>query len=95
MKYYKDTNNQIFAYEADGSQDAFIKGGLTQITDEEYAEMTAPPPETPEQIQVRINEEAIAYLSSTDWYVVRFVETGVAIPEEILAERQAARERVV
>jgi hypothetical protein len=52
-------------------------------------------PETPEQIQARINEEALAYLSSTDWYVVRFAETGVAIPEKILVERQAARERVV
>lgn len=30
-------------------------------------------------------------LLPTDWYVVRFVETGVAIPAEILAERQAIR----
>lgn len=29
----------------------------------------------------------------TDWYVVRFAETGIAIPSEILAERQAIRNR--
>lgn len=29
----------------------------------------------------------------TDWYVVRYVETGIAIPSEILAERQAIRNR--
>lgn len=29
----------------------------------------------------------------TDWYVVRYVETGISIPSEILAERQAIRNR--
>jgi hypothetical protein len=33
-----------------------------------------------------------AYLADTDWYVTRKVETGKAIPEEILAARNAARE---
>lgn len=36
MKHYKDPNtNQVFAYEADGSQDDFIREGLVPITDEE------------------------------------------------------------
>lgn len=37
----------------------------------------------------------IAYeeLLHTDWYVVRFIETGIAIPEEILRQRQAIREK--
>ena len=36
MKYYKDPNtNEIYAYEADGSQDEFIKPGLVAITDDE------------------------------------------------------------
>ena len=33
-------------------------------------------------------------LAETDWYVVRFVETGKAIPEEVLAERQEKRDRI-
>ena len=35
-----------------------------------------------------------AYLTSTDWYATRMAETGKAIPEEIIAERQKARERI-
>ena len=50
---------------------------------------------TPEQLQAQANAEARAYLASTDWYVVRFAETGVAIPADIAAARQAARESVV
>lgn len=38
MKHYKDPNtNEIYAYEVDGSQDAFIKEGLVAITDAEVA----------------------------------------------------------
>lgn len=33
-------------------------------------------------------------LSATDWYAVRYAETGVEIPDEIKAERQAAREEI-
>ncbi|HGX9688505.1 TPA: phage tail protein, partial [Escherichia coli] len=32
MKYYKDENNVVYAYDADGTQDAFIKEGLVPIT---------------------------------------------------------------
>lgn len=35
MKHYKDSENNVYAYEADGSQDAFILDGLTPITDAE------------------------------------------------------------
>ncbi len=35
-----------------------------------------------------------AYLTSTDWYATRMAETGKAIPEEVIAERQAARDRI-
>ena len=34
------------------------------------------------------------YLNATDWYAVRFAETGVEIPGEIKAERQSAREEI-
>lgn len=34
MKHYKDPNtNEVYAYEADGSQDEFIKPGLVPISD--------------------------------------------------------------
>lgn len=45
--------------------------------------------------QAKSNAEARAYLTSTDWYVIRFQETGVAIPVDIAAARQAARDSIV
>ena len=45
--------------------------------------------------QLKINADSLAYLASTDWYVVRFAETGVAIPSEVSAARAAARVSVV
>lgn len=50
---------------------------------------------TPEEYQTKVNAEARAYLASTDWYAVRFAETGVVIPADIAAARQSAREAVV
>lgn len=38
MKHYKDPNtNEVYAYEANGSQNEVIKVGLVAITDEEAA----------------------------------------------------------
>lgn len=38
MKYYKDpSTSELYAYESDGSQDAYIKEGLVIVTDEEAA----------------------------------------------------------
>lgn len=38
--------------------------------------------------------EARTYLANTDWYVSRFMETGVAIPEDVTLKRQQARESI-
>lgn len=54
-----------------------------------------PPAPTPEQEQERINVAARAYLASTDWFIIRLQETGEPVPEDVLAERAAARARVV
>ena len=51
--------------------------------------------EASEQLQAQINSEALAYLASTDWYVIRMHETGEPVPEGVLAERETARARVV
>jgi hypothetical protein len=47
-----------------------------------------------EEAQAKINADALAYLASTDWYVIRLAETGAAIPTEILAARQQARDSI-
>jgi hypothetical protein len=40
-----------------------------------------------------LKQQQYEELLQTDWYVVRFVETGIEIPEEILQQRQAIREK--
>ena len=57
-------------------------------------EYVAPPP-TPEQLQAKVNTKARAYLSSTDWYVWRFADTGVPIPDDIKTKRQEARDAII
>lgn len=38
--------------------------------------------------------ELQSYLDSTDWYVVRYADTGEAMPADVKAQRQAAREEI-
>lgn len=48
MKYYKDAAYQVYAYEADGSQDHVIPEDLTPITDAEAEALRNPAPTLPE-----------------------------------------------
>lgn len=61
MKYFKDANNNVYAYEADGSQDAFIKNGLVAITEAEK-DLLVNPPETTEQVIARLEGAIDRYL---------------------------------
>ena len=45
--------------------------------------------------QAELTATSQAYLASTDWYITRHAETGVAVPDEITTARAAAREAVV
>jgi hypothetical protein len=90
----------------DGSQ-AIIHDDLTIPFDEgnrDYQEYLAwvaegnaattwePPPLTPEQMAEQACARRDALLSETDWYAVRYAETGKAIPAPVLAYRQALRD---
>lgn len=45
--------------------------------------------------QACINAAARAYLTSTDWYILRLQETGEPVPLDVLEQRSAARAQVV
>lgn len=45
--------------------------------------------------QEKTNQEALDYLASTDWYIVRLSETGVSVPVDVLLKRAEARTKVV
>jgi hypothetical protein len=69
-----------------------VKGGA-------FVALPPPPAPTAEEIaaaaQAATNRQARAYLASTDWYIVRFAESGVAVPAEITTARAAARASIV
>jgi len=46
-------------------------------------------------VQKLMNEDARIYLASTDWYIIRFMETGIEVPEEVTTNRELARANVV
>ena len=72
MKYYKDINNEVFAYEEDGSQDHLI-GDKILMTAEEV-ELHINPPKTEEQIIAEKVIEYKAYLANTDYIVTKIAE---------------------
>lgn len=49
---------------------------------------------TQEELNAKEIAELERYLSSTDWYVSRYTETGKAIPDEVTLHRKYARERI-
>lgn len=50
---------------------------------------------TAQLAQEAINAEALTYLASTDWLIIREVDAGTPCPAEIKADRAAARARIV
>lgn len=51
--------------------------------------------EEAQEEQLRVNAEMRQYLSSTDWYVTRKMETGKEIPQEVELKREEARNSIV
>ena len=45
--------------------------------------------------QAETNATSQAYLDSTDWYITRHAETGVAVPADVTTARAAARAAIV
>jgi hypothetical protein len=45
--------------------------------------------------QLIINYDAQKYLADTDWYVIRKLESNIDVPTQVLADRAAARLRIV
>jgi hypothetical protein len=61
-----------------------------------YVIYTKKPAEQLAQIaQAKLNAQSLAYLASTDWMAIRAAEGGKAMPEEVKAQRQAARDAIV
>lgn len=87
-------HNLVFSSvaEADAFAPSILQQGDTYTIVEDTVDMG---------VMVELSQEqkdsiaAKAYLDSTDWYIIRFQETGVAIPAEITAARATARTKVL
>ena len=90
MKYYKQ-NNEVYAYELDGSQDHLI-GDKVAMTAEEV-ELHINPIPTEAQILAEKIAEAKAYLASTDYKdLPRYIPKMGEDIEAIYRLRDEARE---
>lgn len=45
--------------------------------------------------QEQINLQSYAYLASTDWLIIRELDSGIPCPVEVKTARQAARDAIV
>lgn len=64
------------------------------IVDYEFADTEVWRAKEAEKARLAKIEELEAYLAETDWYVIRFADTGEAIPEEIKTKRRDARDEI-
>jgi len=86
MIYYKTPSGEVFAYETQEHREKFGAADLVPMTDAEVQAHLNPVP------VIDLQEQARAYLASTDWYIIRRADTGRAVPEDVVANRAAARE---
>lgn len=47
-----------------------------------------------DQKRINVNNKSLSYLKGTDWYVIRQLDLGTAIPEDVKVKRQEAREAI-
>jgi hypothetical protein len=96
MFSFKDPQNKVHQLSEEDLANgglALLPSGSVRVEDEEAERLRlAGLPQV--DSQSAINAEALAYLVSTDWYVIRLQETSQAIPADVVALRQRARERV-
>ena len=60
MKFYKDAQDTVYAYAADGSQVDYIKPGLSAITAEQAEAIRNPPKSLPESKAIKLREIDVA-----------------------------------
>ena len=101
MKFAKVENEETKACSVGvGTDEEFYKSIGMKLMDVEQAwdgswYLAGYCPEKPKENTLREElAEQQDILSSTDWYAIRYADSGVEIPADIKAKRQAARERI-
>jgi hypothetical protein len=89
-QYYKNSNNQVFAYRDDEEMQKYAKEPLTPITDEEAFAIANPPPTEQELTQAKIGKLK-QLLDESDYKVLPDYDKT---DEAIIADRQAWRDEI-
>lgn len=79
MKHFKDLNNAVFAFPADGSDDGWIAANmphLIPISDDEADELRAPPPVNPNDA-ILSQIEAVEVATKTGRFAREFMITSM------------------
>jgi hypothetical protein len=90
VKHFKNSKNEIYAFEADGSQDHLIGADLTPVTDAELSDLRKP---TLEQIAAAEKAAALVELTLIDAASVRALREYIASKADapqILKDKEAA-----
>lgn len=97
MKYYKDSSNNVFAYESDGSQDGFISPDLIKITEKEAISLANPPLTMAELISIAESEKLARIKAASDKIALLSdaVELGMATGEEVNLLKEWKKYRVL
>jgi hypothetical protein len=70
------------------------EGKLISADEEGNPILVDPPEPTEEEKAKQKIAELEGYLTSTDWYAIRYADAGEEIPAEIKTKRQEAREEI-
>lgn len=93
MWLYSEKTGGIYCREIHGEN---IPNDAVEISESRRQELVSGAIDDSEDAaRIQKNEAARRYLSSTDWYVIRFNETGEPIPQSILEERAKRRSEVI
>jgi len=79
MKYYKDNNDKIYAFESDGSQDEFIPSGLVTITKQQAdAIIAANQPPAPQVTTITRRQGRLALRRANKLLIVESAINNIA-----------------
>ena len=76
MIYYKNINNEVFAYETQGERDEFGAPDLVAMTPDEVADHLYPVMTDEQMKQSEIDQDK-RYLADTDWIVAKIGEASL------------------
>lgn len=89
--YYKNKKNEPYF---EPTEEVIIRDSLVEITEEEFEQIVYEinnPPLTDDQLLAQQKAEAKQYLNNTDWYIIRKIETGVLVPNDVSTKRDECK----